>query len=198
MLFVAEVKVLVEGYAKKLANGWIASSTVCLVKSGSRKIIVDHGCNLEKLLRALVKEKLATNDIDYVFMSHSHPDHILLSGIFERAKFVTFDSNLLYDKDMLTGFGKDILGTEIEVIETPGHVPEHISLLVDTLNGKIAIAGDAIFWIEGEDQVFDINQKDHSQAKGIDMKNLVAFSKKLIEAADYIIPGHGKIFKVKK
>ncbi|PIZ51153.1 hypothetical protein COY27_04595 [Candidatus Woesearchaeota archaeon CG_4_10_14_0_2_um_filter_33_13] len=194
----AEVKVLIEGYAKERENGWVASSTTCLITSEGKKIITDPGCNRERLLGALIKEKLTTNDIDYVFLSHCHPDHILLAGIFEKAKFITFDTNLMYDKDSLTEFGEQVLGRDIKIIETPGHVLEHLSLLVITPKGKIAIAGDVIWWIDGEKQNFDINQKDHSQAKGMNMKKLITSRKRLLEIADYIIPGHGRMFKVNK
>ncbi len=195
----ATIKILIEGYAKQQENGWVASSTTCLITSeDNKKIITDPGCNREKLLEALKKENLATSDIDYVFLSHCHPDHTLLAGIFENAKFVTFDSNLIYNKDLLTEFDKNILGKDIEIIETPGHVLEHLSLLVDTSEGKVAIAGDVIWWLDNEQQVFDINQKDHSQAKGMNMENLIESRKKILSMADYIIPGHGRIFKVKK
>ncbi len=194
----AEIKILIEGYAKKLEKGWVASSTTCLIIAENKKIITDPGCNREKLLKALNKEGLAINEIDYVFLSHCHPDHILLAGIFENAKFVTFDANLVYDKDLLLEFDKDILGKDIEIIETPGHVPEHLSLLVSTPNGRVAIAGDAIWWLDEEKQVFEINQKDHSQAKGMNMEKLIESRKKLLENADYIIPGHGKMFEVQK
>ncbi|MFA5966982.1 MAG: MBL fold metallo-hydrolase [Patescibacteria group bacterium] len=194
----AKVKVLIEGYAKELENGWIASSTVCLVTTGDKRIITDPGCNREKLLEALKGENLATGDIDYVFLSHCHPDHVLLAGIFEKAKFVTFDSNLLYDKDHLSKFDIHILGEDIEIVETPGHVLEHLSLIVNTSQGRVAIAGDVIWWVDGEEQKFDIDQEDHSQAKGMNMKQLVESRRNLLEHADYIIPGHGKMFKVQK
>lgn len=191
-----EVKILIEGYAKELEEGWVASSTTCLITTENKKIITDPGCNRKKLLEALNKEGLTTDDIDYVFLSHCHPDHILLAGIFEKAKFITFDANLMYDKDLMLKFDKRVLGKDIEIIETPGHVLEHLSLLVNTPKGKIAIAGDVIWWVEGEEQVFDINQKDHTQAKGMDVEKLIKSRKKLLEIADYIIPGHGKMFKV--
>lgn len=194
----ATLKILTEGYARKLQNGWVASSTTCLITSGSRKIITDPGCHRVKLLEALKKERLTTADIDYVFLSHCHPDHILLAGIFEKAKSVTYDTNLIYDNDSLIEFEPHSLGSDIEIIQTPGHVLEHISLLVSTEEGKIAIAGDAIWWLEDEEQNFDIYQKDHSQAKGMDMTTLIESRKKVIELADYIIPGHGKMFKVDK
>ena len=162
LTIMAEIKILIEGYAKKIEKGWLASSTTCLIITANKKIITDPGCNREKLLKALNKEDLTTNDIDYVFLSHCHPDHILLAGIFEKATFVTFDANLVYDKDLMLEFDKHILGKDIEIIETPGHVLEHLSLLVITPKGRVAIAGDAIWWPDGEGQLFDINQKDHS------------------------------------
>ena len=194
----AEVKVLVEGYAKQLAKGWVASSTACLITTEDKKIITDPGCNREKLLAALNKEGLTTTEINYVFLSHRHPDHVLLAGIFENAKFITFDTNLIYDKDLLLEFDKHALGKDIEIIETPGHVEEHLSLIVNTPKGKIAIAGDVIWWLDGEKQVFNISQKDHSQAKGMDMDKLIESRKRILEMADYVIPGHGKMFKVKR
>lgn len=194
----AIIKILIEGYAKKLKNGWIASSTACLITSEDKKIITDPGCNRTKLLEALKREQLTTDDIDYVFLSHCHPDHILLAGIFEKAKCITFDSNLLYDSDSLIEFDKHTLGNDIEIIETPGHVLEHISLLVDTPEGKVGIAGDAIFWLDDEEQNFYLNQTDPAQAKGMNMETLIESRKKLIDLSDYIIPGHGKMFKVKK
>lgn len=75
---------------------------------------------------------------------------------------------------------------------------EHLSLLVKTPKGIIAIAGDAIWWLDGEEKLFDIHQKDHSQAKGMNMEKLIESRKKILQKADYIIPGHGKMFKVKR
>lgn len=194
----ARIKILIEGYAKKMDKGWIASSTTCLITTKDKKIITDPGCHREKLLHALEKERLTTDDIDWVFLSHCHPDHMLLAGIFEKAKHVTYDSNLIYDGDTLVEFDADTLGEDIEIIETPGHVLEHLSLLVKTPKGTVGIAGDAIWWLDDEAQVFDINQKDHSQAKGMNMETLIESRKKLIQRADYIIPGHGKMFRISK
>lgn len=194
----AKVKILIEGYAKKLEKGWIASSTTCLVTTENKKIITDPGCHRKKLAEALKNEGLALADIDYVFLSHCHPDHILLAGLFEKAKFITFDTNLMYDNDSICEFDKHELGKDIEILETPGHVLEHLSLLVQTPQGNIAIAGDTIWWTDDEEQVFDIHQEDHSQAKRMNMEQLVQSRKTLVNLADYIIPGHGKMFKVKK
>ncbi|MDP3957566.1 MAG: MBL fold metallo-hydrolase [bacterium] len=195
----ARIKVLIEGYAEKSGRTWVASSTVCLITTNEgKKIITDPGCHRQKLLEALQKENVTTDDIDYVFLSHCHPDHTMLAGIFERAKYITFDAGCMYDGDHLFPFEKHEMGKDTEIIETPGHVSEHISLLVNTPEGKVAIAGDVIWWLDSEEQIFDIHQIDHSQTKGIDMELLVESRKKLLAMADYIIPGHGKMFQVKK
>jgi glyoxylase-like metal-dependent hydrolase (beta-lactamase superfamily II) len=193
----AEVKILIEGYAKQLEKGWRASSACCLITTKDKKIITDPGCNRKKLLDALRREGLTTDDIDYVFLSHCHPDHILLAGIFEKAKFVTFDTNLMYEDDLLLEFDKYVLGKDIEVLETPGHTTEHLSLLVNTKKGKIAIAGDAFWWSDDEKHIVNINKEDLSHPKELNMKKLVESRKMLFKKADYIIPGHGKMFEVK-
>lgn len=194
----ATVKVLIEGYAKKIDKGWKANGTCCLVTFGDKKMIVDPGCNRKALLEGLEKENLTTDQIDYVFMSHKHPDHVLLAGIFENAQYITFDNNSLYEQDIIREFDNNFLGNEVEIINTPGHVPEHISLIVNTSEGRIGIACDAIWWLDGEEQIFSIDQEDHNQATDMDMEKLVESRKKLIENCDFIIPGHGKKFKVKK
>ena len=194
----AKIKILIEGYAKELKKGWLASSTCCFIKSGNKNIITDPGCNRKKLLAALKKEHLKPTNIDYVFLSHCHIDHVLLASLFTNAKFVTFDTNLLYDQDLMLEFDKHVLGKDIEILETPGHVLEHFSLLVNTSQGKIALAGDVIWWTEGEKQIMDVKKEDDSHPKELNMKKLIASRKKLLKIADYIIPGHGKMFKVEK
>ena len=190
-----KIKVLIEGYAQKLKNGWVASSTCCLVESENKKIITDPGCHRNKLLEALKNEKLKIENIDYVFLTHGHTDHALLAGIFKNAKIITFEG-FIYKKDLMIDFKDNILGGDIQIINTPGHSLEHISLLVNTKNGKYAISGDVFWWVDGEEQFVDINKKDDAHLKELDMKQLVESRKRLLKLADYIIPGHGKMFKV--
>jgi len=192
-----EIKVLIEGYAKEVKNGWLASSTVTLVKSNNKKIIVDPGCNRSLLLESMKDINLSVDDIDFVFLTHGHIDHALLAGIFNKAKIVTFE-NLMYDRDLQLEFDKNILGKETEVVDTPGHCPEHVSLIANTPKGKYVIAGDVFWWAEGEEQKIDINKEDDAHPSETDMKTLIESRKKILEIADWIIPGHGKMFKVKR
>lgn len=187
------VKVLVEGYAKVSSNGtWDATSTTTLIDIGKYKIIMDPGCNRQVLLDALAKEGLKTGDIDYVFISHYHPDHCTLMGIFENA--TVYDS-IQWQRGPIGGeTGAKLPDTDIEIIKTPGHSSEHASLLVSTTKGKILVAADVFWWAEGEEQVVDITKPD---AFASDQKTLQLSRSHALQLSDYIIPGHGKMFKVK-
>lgn len=191
----AEVKILVEGYAKLLKNGWLANSSVVLIKSKGGNIIADPGSDREKLLSALKREKLKTSDIDFVFLTHGHIDHSVLAGIFENATII--DELYAYQKDAITKHNGVIPGTDLKVIRTPGHMEEHCSLIAETEKGVYAVVGDVFWWLENQKQEVDINKPDNDP-EHMNIKKLIASRKKLLELADYIVPGHGKIFKVKK
>lgn len=190
-----EVKILIEGHAKPLKNGWLANSSVVLIKSNGKNIITDPGLDREKLLNVLKNEKLKTSDINFVFLTHGHIDHSLLAGIFENAKIV--DELYVYQKDVITKHNGVIPDTDLKVIRTPGHMEEHCSLIVKTEKGVYAVAGDVFWWSENEKQEININKPDNDP-EHMDIQKLIASRKKILELADYIIPGHGKMFKIKK
>jgi glyoxylase-like metal-dependent hydrolase (beta-lactamase superfamily II) len=193
----AEVKILVKGYAKELKTGWLACSTSTLIRSNGNNIVFDPGCNREKLIEALKKENLKIENINFVMLSHGHMDHSMLTGMFSKAKIISFES-LLYDKDLMLEFKEDVLGPETKIIQTPGHCSEHISLIVNTKNGKYAVAGDVFWWTDDETQVADIDKEDSSHPLELNMKNLKESRKKILASADFVIPGHGEVFKTKK
>ncbi len=191
-----KIKVLIQGYAKEIKNGWLASSTVTLVQSDNKNIIVDPGCNRKKLLEGLAKNDLKPADIDFVLLTHSHRDHSLLAGIFENAKVIT--PTEIYDDDNQIEQQNKIPGTDLEIIQTPGHSPEHCSLVVSTKEGTYVVAGDLFWWADDEEQKIDVEKKDDAHPAETDMLKLIESRKKILEIADYIIPGHGKMFKVEK
>ncbi|MFH1894306.1 MAG: MBL fold metallo-hydrolase [Patescibacteria group bacterium] len=197
----SEVKILIEGYVKKLEDGWLAQPSTVLIKDSELNIIVDPGSNKELLLKKLAGENLKLEDINTVFLTHHHLDHTLNMGIFP-------DCDILLDGDLMNSNKSDkvfayfarIPKTNIGVIPTPGHIFEHASLLVETEKGKVAIAGDVFWWLDGEEQKTDyaslISHKDPGGAK--DEGALKESRKKILEMADFVIPGHGEMFKVLK
>lgn len=192
------IKVLVKGYARQTEEGWRASSTCCYIESAGWKIITDPGCNRTALLEALARENLTTKSIDFVFLSHGHPDHTLLAGIFENARYITWDAHLLYSGDTMKVFDKNILGPHIEIIETPGHVPEHLSLMITTKKEKTAIAGDVFWWTDDEPQDTGIEKPDPYHPSEMNHGQLIDSRKRLLRYANVIIPGHGNVFRVSK
>jgi len=193
----AEVKVLIEGYAREIDNGWLASSSTVLIKDGSKKIIVDPGINKDLLLKKLKAEDLSPDDIDIVFMTHYHPDHVFLAPIFEKA--IVVDGDTIYEKDKETEYEGKVPGTDLKVISSPGHAHEHCALLVKTEKGKIVVAGDVFWWTDEEEQKTDKQSLlKHKDPYVKDKKALRESREKILNLADYIIPGHGKMFKSPK
>jgi len=194
----AEVKVLVEGYAIKKTGK--ATSSCVLIVDGDIKIIVDPGMDRANLLNGLAKENLKPVDINYVVISHTHLDHCGLSGIFENATLVddgalyTFDGGYKeYDNSRI------IPSDSIEIIKTPGHDPFHCSVLVKTNKGIVAVAEDVFWWWDEEEQKTDYESLTNKEDEYVkDIKTLKESRKKILELADYIVPGHGKMFKVEK
>jgi glyoxylase-like metal-dependent hydrolase (beta-lactamase superfamily II) len=193
----AEIKILIEGYAKKTENEWIASPSTVLIKDNGLNILVDPGSNKKLLLNALVKEKLKPKDIDLIFLTHYHLDHILNIRLFPDCDVL--DGDTINRDDKILEYSGNIPKTSIKVIPTPGHAHEHASLLVKTSKGDIVIAGDLFWWRTNEEQKTDYNILVEREDPYVKNKaELEESRKKILEIADYIIPGHGKMFKVKK
>ncbi len=190
------VKQIIQGYAKKIDNGWLASSSTILIQGSEKNILVDSGINKLLLLETLEKEELSTDDIDIIFMTHFHPDHIFLVGLFDNA--IALDGETIYTKDLEEEYIGNIPGTNIKLLPTPGHANEHTSLIVENENGEvIVVAQDVFWWTDQEEQIvkdYDalINKEDPFM---VDFSALKESRRKVLEIADYIIPGHGKMFE---
>ena len=193
----AEVKVLIEGYALR-GKEEKATSTSVLVKTKNFNLIADPGMDRNLLLKSLKRENLRINDINYIFLSHYHMDHSLLTGIFENPQ-VLYTEEVNSNDAQNTERGVNLLGEEIEIIKTPGHNSDCRTMLVKTQQGIIAIAEDVFWWWDDEKQKTEFNSlMKHKDQFATDNKKLKESRKLVLEKADYIIPGHGKIFKVKK
>ena len=189
------IKILIEGYAKKVNNDEYASSSVTLIRDNNLNILVDTGMNRKLLIDALKKEKLSPADINYVVLTHPHLDHCLLAGIFENAQIMDDGSIYSFDGKILKHQNK-IPDTDIEIISTPGHDQSHCIVLVNTNEyGKVAISSDLFWWPDDQEQKTDkeslLNLDDpYSQNR----EELQKSREKILKIADYIIPGHGKPF----
>ena len=142
----------------------------------------------ERFEKVLKKYNLTIDDIDVVFISHSHMDHYKNIGMFPKAKALDFygwfEDDLWVECD-----GK--ISDNIKIINTPGHSDDSMTMLVKTeVEGKkavVAICGD-VFWKEHYPE-YDKLANDNPKLK--------LTRTKVLKLADYIIPGHGGMFKVK-
>jgi glyoxylase-like metal-dependent hydrolase (beta-lactamase superfamily II) len=187
----AKVKVLIEGYttADSVASDGEEKTcpTITLVRDGSIIMVVDPGVleNQKVLVDKLKKEGLTIDDVNVVCITHSHIDHYRNIGMFPEAKTLEYFG--LWDRNTVEDW-KEQFTENIRIIKTPGHNYDSITLLVKTDDGIVAICGD-VFWKEDF-------PKDDPYAS--DKEKLEESRKKVLEMADYIIPGHGKMFKVEK
>jgi glyoxylase-like metal-dependent hydrolase (beta-lactamase superfamily II) len=191
-----KIKILIEGYAKVYDDFEEVSPSVVLIENEKHKIIVDPGFNRENLLRALEKEGLKTGDITVVILTHCHMDHFPLVGIFEKA--IVLDNSDQYSQNgIIKRQEKEMLGEGIELISTPGHDPFHCSVLINTEDmGIVVISGDIFWWVDGEEPEKDFESLINLEDPYVkDEKALKESRKKVLEIADWIIPGHGKMFK---
>jgi len=180
------VKVLIEGYVK---DDTLVVPTTTLVQDGDTNIVVDPGMGKNKpeaLKEALKKENLSFEDIGIVFATHYHLDHTQHVGLFPKAKLI--DYMYFYDGEKWTdheGEGYKV-SPKVSILHTPGHSIEHASLVVKSGKGLIVVAGD-VWWFSDMTPVKD--EMAWNQEK------LEESRKKVLKAADWIIPGHGKMFR---
>jgi len=187
----AEVKILIEGWTnadtRKNDETETTCCTISLIKDGDLIVITDPGVleNQQIIIDALKKQHLTVGDITHVFITHSHIDHYRNIGMFPKAKTVEYwglwDGSKTWDRP-------EKLSDNIEIIETPGHNYDGLSLIVKTREGIIAIVGD-VFWKENFPE---------NDPYATDLGLLERSRKKLLELADFIVPGHGKMWKVEK
>ena len=195
-----KVKILIEGYVKKVTDGWLATPSTVLVRDRGKIVLADPGSDKELLLKKLRDENLHPEDIDMVFLTHHHLDHILNLRAFPGSVVLLAGDMMIMDgTNKLVLHGDVIPGTGIDVVKTPGHAMEHQSLLVKTPEGVICVAGDLFWWFDGEAQKTD--QKSLLDRKDPFVKDRIALQtsrEKILKMADWIIPGHGVMFKVGK
>ncbi len=183
----AEVKILIVGHTTADGKGADEESTVAtisLIRDHDLVIVADPGVLSEQkiLLDRLEEEGLTPDDVDVVFISHSHLDHYRNLGLFSRAKTLEYWG--LWEGNKVVDWQPQ-LTPDIQIIKTPGHSDDSLTLLVKTPRGIVAVCGD-VFWKE------NYPVKD---SYATNEKQLAESRQRVLAAADWIIPGHGDMFK---
>jgi glyoxylase-like metal-dependent hydrolase (beta-lactamase superfamily II) len=197
----AEVKVLVEGKHEEIDDKHLKiGATSTLIKS-DKNILVDPGyfADADLLLKNLKETGLSPENIDFIFLTHLHLDHIANSYLFPDAKLIcklrknypgqmhTLNKGYLERFDLNDGVE---IAKDVSVLTTPGHSGDMLSLIVNAPSGRIVIAGDAF----PSQDFIDLNKLPGENLVD-DMEEFIASRKKILKLANWIIPGHGAMFK---
>lgn len=192
-----EVIVLFDGYSTATENGTQSNCSCTLLKSNINNIIIDTmtAWDGDKLVEKLKSNNLNCSDINYVICTHGHSDHIGCNYLFTNAyiHIVGFDisnKDVYLDCDFKNG-EEYIINKYVKIIPTPGHTLEHVSVIVHTKEGIVAVAGDLF---ENKEDLLDDNIWKNAGSSSEDLQ--IINRKKVLDLANWIIPGHGAKFKV--
>lgn len=164
------------------------TGAVTLLKSEKRNILVDVGARgyLPKIRDELKNLNLSTADIDLIILTHFHLDHAYNVSHFEKARVFGWRHEWCPNGTQRLN---EYELSEIEIIQTPGHAEEHLSVVCENESGQtVVIAGDAINkkYIEtGEINAFSYDDKLYHES-----------ARKVLQLADIIVPGHGELIYI--
>ncbi|XP_055984446.1 metallo-beta-lactamase domain-containing protein 1-like [Sorex fumeus] len=166
-----------------------------LREAASGPILVDTGGPWagEALLAALAGQGVGPGDVGLVVGTHGHSDHVGNLGLFPGALLlVSHDLCLpggLYLPHALSEERPLRLGPGLEVWATPGHGGQRdVSVVVEgTALGTVVVAGD-VFERHGDEESW--------QALSEDPVAQERSRRRVLAAADLVVPGHGAPFRV--
>ncbi len=179
----ARLDVLFEGYGDE--DG--VAGTVSLLRDGDVVAIVDPGMvpSRARILDPLAALGVSPQDVTDVILSHHHPDHTVNIALFGEIRI--HDHWATYHRDQWTSRAAEgvRLAPGITLLETPGHTPQDITTLVETDEGVAALTH---LWLyEG------------SPGSGLDVDPSAVdeHRARVLKVADFIVPGHGPVFRLR-
>lgn len=191
-----KVFVLKEGFSHWNVDTVDADGTITLIK-GKHNILVDCGSPWDKehILLELEKHRILPNGINYMVCTHGHTDHVGNLNLFSKAVHINGDAICRENSYTALPFEQGLpfkIDEYVEILQTPGHTQKCISVMVRDVKefGTIIIAGDLF------EKKEDIDDPSIWMMNSEDVANQRRSRLKVLDMADYIIPGHGPIFKV--
>lgn len=188
------IKVLKPGLLIRSETGVIldARSTVTLIQESDYNILVDTSLRRDRefILKALNEQGLTPENINIIIYTHCHKDHIGNNKIFRKARVYGHFACERFPNLIKINSFPFALTPNIEIIETPGHSWDSITVLVK-FEKIYAITGDAIP-IKGnyDNWIPPIVHVDAEKA----LKSM----KQIVQVADIIIPGHEAAFEIER
>ncbi|XP_023244512.1 metallo-beta-lactamase domain-containing protein 1-like [Centruroides sculpturatus] len=191
--------IIKEGFSEfdQKCNIMRANCSCTIVRSSDVCIIVDPLTAWDKdyILQQLKEQNLNPDDITHVVCTHGHSDHIGNLNLFLKAIHIVGQSISCGTDYFIHSFDKTPykINSSIQVIATPGHTHSDVSVVVLTETyGTVVIAGDLF------ERKEDIQEPSlWREIAGSENPKLQLINRqRILDMADYIIPGHGPMFKV--
>lgn len=197
-----KVYILSVGYSRSDtldSNCMIANCSSTLIKTHCGKnIIVDTmtAWDGELIVKALKEHCVEPKDIHFVVCTHGHSDHIGCNYLFTNAEWHFVGSCMSrHDKYPEHNWNQPykLVDGEVEIISTPGHTLNCVSLLVHNteLGGTVGVCGDLF------ENGLDVWNSQIWKDAGSENQKLQKENRlKVAQLCSYIIPGHGGSFEV--
>jgi N-acyl homoserine lactone hydrolase len=211
-----KVEVLLQGYSLDTNVGLAGFCMVTLIEGldmhGERKRLLFDPAHVGRrtlLWDALAKRGLGPQLIDGVVLSHSHWDHIQNIDVFDHAPIMihpyerayslkphrndwatpAWTGTILERQKLVEVSEGDQILQGVRVVDMPGHTPGGIGLSVETDEGLLVIAGDALHHARvallGENPLIFWDREA--------ARNTIS---RVVKMADVIYPGHDRVFRV--
>jgi glyoxylase-like metal-dependent hydrolase (beta-lactamase superfamily II) len=184
MAAMTRVDLLHAGYA-----GDRVASSVVLVRDADAIIVADPGMVARRalILDPLAALGVAPEAVTHVFLSHHHPDHTINIGLFPNAEVVDFWARYRGDEWLDHPGEGHRISPRTEVWLTPGHTEEDATLVVEADDAVHALTH---LWWRGD-------RTPEVDPLAADPAALARGRKRVLAAADIVIPGHGEPFRVR-
>lgn len=203
--------ILLPGLPLSSERGALGWSTVTLLRTCGRTILIDTGSYGDRalLLSRLEDEKITPADVDSVFLTHFHFDHVLNFDLFENAVFRLSEREMKYVEDEEFRKAKDPyvpfavfdkigpriksfsegaeLAPGIRAVPLPGHTPGLCGYLLE--EERVLVAGD------GVKNAWEFIREAPPPAFGGRDDALESY-RRAVSCASVIIPGHDRPFRV--
>jgi len=204
-------EILLPGLPMTSPRGALGWCSVTLVRTGGGNLLVDTGSYGDRslLLARLEEAGVAPDEVDVVFLTHFHYDHVLNFDLFKNAQFYLSEPEISYVTEggflaagdpyipaivypLLAPQIKSFAG-EVEIlpglrtVALPGHTPGMYGLLLE--QDGVLIAGDAI------KNGYEFVKQLPPPVFGSSEEALLSY-KRAADIARVIVPGHDNPFRL--
>lgn len=215
---------------------WRIHNNCYLVRTRTSTILVDTGVgpgpyqryrNMRgALMRSFEAAGVTPEEVDTVFLTHAHPDHVAWNvdakgaPTFPRARYVLHrrDWEHYEARDPVPPYMRrfvepvaargllDLLDHEAELapgaraIETPGHTPGHMSLLVESAGERLVVTGDVLvspFYVSEPERPFGSDlDRQHAIRTRLALVDRLEADGMRLASAHFPEPGFGTVVRL--